>query len=88
MVGDDAERVGIEINLETLDEAAGHFESLGYGLEILQQERAVDPDIQDQILDPMRLPVGESGDEVQDTAELFGGAHGGESERRRVGEVE
>ena len=48
VVGDDGDRVGVEKDLEALDEPAGHLEPLGDGLDVLQQQRAVDPDLTDQ----------------------------------------
>src|SRR3954468_24590099 len=82
MVGHDRDRVGVEKDLETVDEPAGHVEALGDGLQVVQQQRAIHSGIIDQIVDRMRLAVRQSGHEVEDSSELFGGCHGGQAARR------
>ena len=75
MVRDNGYGVALDEDLETLDEAARHLEPLGDGVEVPEQQRAIDADVPDQVLDQMGLPVRELRNEGKYPGELVGGGH-------------
>ena len=61
MVGHDGDLVGLDVDLQSFDEPAGHFEPLRDRLQVLQDHIAIDPGLVDELADGCASPSAKSG---------------------------